>query len=652
MASIERMTLVNIAGLTKDLDMTLVKLSECGCFHIESASGLADKKRGFSADKEVNPYVLPLKTLQEISARYGVEYDYTDYSSVNSRSLESVNNYLKNTLDKLEKLAERKKDLHESLSIHEQALFQIEHLSGMSVDFQRLFHCEHIKVRFGRIPIDSYAKLPYYNEKIFYFTYFSKEKEFYWGVYFVPVNFSAEVDEIFDSLYFERMRIPDFVEGKGVDAIDAMNKAINEDKTEIEECEKSIADIITAERDNLNKLYSRIQTQHDQFVLRSNAAIVNSKFYIVGFIPSSFDDEFQKLFEDVTSVSIVMQPAEENGKLKPPIKLNNNKFSEPFGMFVEMYGLPSYNGFNPTNFVAITYTILFGMMFGDMGHGLCVALVGLILWKKKQMALGRILERVGCSSMFFGFLFGSVFGFENLKIFSDIFNAIGLGKVLPFHPANTANAMPIIIGAIAIGIVIMIISIMINIITGIRAKEYEEALFANNGIAGLIFFVGVLILLLSTILKWGIVNWVYIALLVILPVLVMFMREPLSHWIKHKPFKVDKVGEFIATNFFELFEFLLGYASNALSFVRIGGFVLSHAIMMSVVMLLAGVEKGNPNIFIIIFGNLFVMGLEGFVVAIQVLRLEFYEIFSRFYKGNGKPFTPVKIKALPNGKKT
>jgi V/A-type H+-transporting ATPase subunit I len=125
----------------------------------------------------------------------------------------------------------------------------------------------------------------------------------------------------------------------------------------------------------------------------------------------------------------------------------------------------------------------------------------------------------------------------------------------------------------------------------------------------------------------------------------MFMRDPLSSWIKRQPYKFGSAGEFIATNFFELFEFLLGYASNALSFVRIGGFVLSHAIMMSVVMLLAGVEKGNPNIFIIIFGNLFVMGLEGFVVAIQVLRLEFYEIFSRFYKGNGKPFTPVKISA-------
>jgi V/A-type H+-transporting ATPase subunit I len=305
----------------------------------------------------------------------------------------------------------------------------------------------------------------------------------------VPVNFSAEVDEIFDSLYFERMRIPDFVEGKGVDALDAMTKAISDDKNEIAECETGINDILKSEKSTLDKIYSRIITQHDQFVLRSKAAIVNTKFYIVGFIPAKFQDEFVKLFEPITSVSIVMQPADENGKLKPPIKLNNNAFSEPFGMFVEMYGLPSYNGFNPTNLVAITYTLLFGMMFGDLGQGLCVALLGLFLWRKKKVALGRIMERIGCSSMVFGALYGSVFGFEHLL--DGFYKMLGI-SFLPFRTAENANAMPVIVAAIAIGVVIMFISILINIITGLKAKEYEEALFANNGIAGLIFFAGLL----------------------------------------------------------------------------------------------------------------------------------------------------------------
>ena len=92
--------------------------------------------------------------------------------------------------------------------------------------------------------------------------------------------------------------------------------------------------------------------------------------------------------------------------------------------------------------------------------------------------------------------------------------------------------------------------------------------------------------------------------------------------------------------FFELFETLLSYFSNTLSFVRIGAFAVSHAAMMEVVLMLAGAEEGSPNWVVIVLGNLFVCLMEGLVVGIQVLRLEYYEMFSRFYKGSGRAFDP------------
>ena len=99
-------------------------------------------------------------------------------------------------------------------------------------------------------------------------------------------------------------------------------------------------------------------------------------------------------------------------------------------------------------------------------------------------------------------------------------------------------------------------------------------------------------------------------------------------------------GMFVVQTFFELFELLLGYFSNSLSFVRVGAFAVSHAAMMEVVLMLAGAEHhgsmGNP--IVIVIGNIFVCGLEGLIVGIQVLRLEYYEMFSRFYKGNGREF--------------
>ena len=99
---------------------------------------------------------------------------------------------------------------------------------------------------------------------------------------------------------------------------------------------------------------------------------------------------------------------------------------------------------------------------------------------------------------------------------------------------------------------------------------------------------------------------------------------------------------FIVQGFFEMFEVLLSYFSNTLSFVRIGAFAVSHAAMMEVVLMLAGAESGNLNWIVVVLGNLFVCGMEGLIVGIQVLRLEYYEMFSRFYKGTGRKFEPFR----------
>ena len=104
-------------------------------------------------------------------------------------------------------------------------------------------------------------------------------------------------------------------------------------------------------------------------------------------------------------------------------------------------------------------------------------------------------------------------------------------------------------------------------------------------------------------------------------------------------------GMFLVTAFFELFDVLLSYFSNTLSFVRIGAFAVSHAAMMEVVLMLAGAESGNINWIVIVLGNVFVCAMEGLIVGIQVLRLEYYEMFSRFYKGSGRKFEPFRSDA-------
>ena len=121
------------------------------------------------------------------------------------------------------------------------------------------------------------------------------------------------------------------------------------------------------------------------------------------------------------------------------------------------------------------------------------------------------------------------------------------------------------------------------------------------------------------------------------------MGNTLAKLVEHKADVMPKEkGMFVVQTIFELFEVLLSYFSNTISFVRVGAFAVSHAAMMEVVLMLAGAEAGSPNWIVVILGNLFVCGMEGLIVGIQVLRLEYYEMFSRFYKGTGREFIPFR----------
>ena len=136
----------------------------------------------------------------------------------------------------------------------------------------------------------------------------------------------------------------------------------------------------------------------------------------------------------------------------------------------------------------------------------------------------------------------------------------------------------------------------------------------------------------------------YIVLVIALPLLVIFFREVLGGLVEKRPdWKPESWGGFIMQNFFEVFEFLLSYASNTISFLRVGAFVLVHVGMMTVVFTLADMTTGVFYVLVVAIGNVVIMAMEGLLVGIQALRLEFYEMFSRFFDGAGRPFKPIRL---------
>ena len=285
----------------------------------------------------------------------------------------------------------------------------------------------------------------------------------------------------------------------------------------------------------------------------------------------------------------------------------------------------------------MTYSIIFGAMFGDVGQGLCLFIGGMLLYKFKKMNLAAIVGSCGIFSTIFGFCFGSVFGFE------DVIEPLWLRPTeamttLPF----IGNLNTVFVVAVALGMGLVILMMVFHIINSLRAKQLGEALFDTNGVAGLVFYGAVAAVVVLYMTGNALPAGIVLVVMFVVPLLVIACKEPLTNKLNKKKELIEGgKGMFVVQAFFEMFEVLLSYFSNTLSFVRIGAFAVSHAAMVQVVLMLAGAENGGtPNIIVIIVGNLVVCGMEGLIVGIQGLRLQYYEFFSRFYKGDGREFKP------------
>lgn len=637
------MSLVNIAGLMDELDATLKRCCESGCFHIEPAGNSPDSAMKPLSEK--NEYDRPLKELAQLSAQLGITLKETDFTDCDLSAPQDFNSLFEKYNTPFSELNTKRLELTQRISELGGAVRQIDHLKGMHSDFQQLFSMKYVSVRIGKLPVDNLPKLDYYNEN-FFFVPFETGKSFCWGMYFVPERDKQRVDDIFHSMYFERIRIPSYVSGDADEALEKLKQTIDADTVENAKINEQINELAAKAEPELQKAFSKLRFIHDAFDLRRNAAALNDKFYLKGFIPEKEKDRFGKLFEDMRSVSVVYLPPDADASCEPPTVLKNNFLTRPFTMLVEMYGLPEYKGYNPTAFVAITYTLLFGIMFGDLGQGLLIVLGGLALKKKLGAKISGLVTRLGISSMIFGTLYGSFFGYEELL--DPVFENIGL-DFLPLKVFKQTNF--ILITAVAIGVALIVISMILNIYIGFKNKDYEKAIFGCNGIAGLVFYSSVAAGLVGTLMfDVKVMSTPFVIFLIVIPLVCIFCRTPFSIAVKYKQWRLSEdeekmtVGNFIVENFFEMFEFLLSYVSNTMSFLRVGGFVLSHAGMMLVVMTLMEMCSAAAQPFVLVLGNLFVMVMEGMIVAIQIIRLEFYEIFSRFYEGGGKPFEPVGVK--------
>ena len=419
--AIAKMNLINITSHIEYLDVALEKFIDLNCFHPVESSLIVGKVRGLTTFNAETPCNISLSEIIEIEREFNFKIKDIEVKEID-HSVEKVCGIVTSIHINLKKLVEKKRKIQEKILKYEEALVQIYNIESLDISLDDIFLCEYISVRVGKIPTDSIEKLKFYRSRPFVFKSFSEDAHYSWCMYFTVNRFKREVDNIFSALFFTRIRIPDFVHGTPLDAEIVLQNEIDKAKKESEDLQIEIDKFLIDSSDNLS--YSKGSLK---FISKLNEAKkyvvgLGDKFVITGFVDEDDADKLINTYEDTEEIDVEVFPSDYDKRLTPPTKLKNGWFSRPFSMFVEMYGLPSIEDIDPTPFFAITYCLLFGIMFGDVGQGLLLALLGFLLVKYKGLKIGEIGIRVGISAAFFGLLYGSIFGNEEIlnPLYTDV----------------------------------------------------------------------------------------------------------------------------------------------------------------------------------------------------------------------------------------
>ena len=369
---------------------------------------------------------------------------------------------------------------------------------------------------------------------------------------------------------------------------------------------------------------------------------------LTGWIPSRVTPAWEQRLREITGnrCAIATAVPEKADAEQIPVLLQHPRWLRPFEMLVSAYALPGYRELEPTLIVALSYLLMFGMMFGDVGDGFILAAGGGAAWwlgrKKMWRDAGVLLLFGGLASMTFGVIYGSYFGIPALK------------KYALWHDPLEGDAMGFLTISIEIGIVMMSLGLILNVLNRFRRGDGIGGCLDKFGLAGMLFFWGMLVLLANyaAFQSRGLVKAAFLVFFAV-PLLCWALKEPVQYfWRRHAhlpPEPGHGPAVVLIESLVEVFEGTLTYFSNTISFVRLAAYSMSHAALLAATFMVAAQLQpvshvgGLLAVVTIIVGNLFALALEGIICAVQALRLEYYEFFGKFFFGGGQPFKPFRL---------
>ena len=623
--AVEKMKLLSITGKDTDLEKFLAKNIINLDIQIEDAKKVYKKGwklEYFSYDYTVKEYI---KKCEKILDELQIEKDddYWNYNIINSVSeikekIDNINNQYTEYINKIVDLEKENELMQKNYDI-------IKNLVSVDSKIENLYNLKYMKFRYGTVPTKNLEEI---NRKIdntdaIYFE-LKREEEYTWILYLTTEEFLGKVDSFFNVQDFERIWLPKEASGTPEEFINQIEKNIKENLTKIDKEKEELRNLRIDAKEILIGAYKQLLLYENVNILKKYIVHdQNGTFYIVLWVSKDNVENIKSILSNYKNVDYDIFDDDED--IQAPTKLKNIKIFRPFETLIKMYGVPNSKEIDPTGLVAITAFIMFGFMFGDVGHGLVIFILGLILAKRKA-SLGPVLAIGGISSIIFGVLYGSVFGKEDI--------------IKPILISPMDNIQTMLISGIAVGSIFILIAMIFNIINGIKNKDLQKCLFDKYGISGFLLYGLILADVAVYFLKGQMLIPINVIVIVsIILILLILFGDTISSKLEKKK---EQAKTPMVEKIFEIIEMTLSFASNTISFLRLAAFAINHVGLCMAVYLLADMSSGVGNIAIAIIGNIVVIALEGLIVGIQVLRLEYYELFSRFYEGNGREFKSIK----------
>jgi len=647
----QEMTSLELIIPEKDLLAVTNVLTGQGVFHQVDASHLGSRAKSESIDswkERASTYatlerqvLLAMQALEVEEGNPPKNENPTVVAIEDIRPLmEEIEQAVKNATSQLVSSQKRLEQLQENIN-------ELEPVADFDLDLGMLRDPRYIHSILGTMPVSNLERLQTSLTRTPSVLLTLREDRKNAVVWLTGASGNADIlDRAARSAYLNPFDFKGTHEGTPSEIIKSLNAEIVNTRQQIEKQKDEIAQLRTTYAGQLQSLLWNVRTSRMLADAMAHYGKLKYTYLIVGWIPSSKLASLSEQLKRASKNIIIETTPSKRGSSgqNVPVSLKNPGILSPFQMLTTTYARPRYEEIDPTVLITITFPLLFGAMFGDVGHGLVLAILGWVIASKRVPALrgmaslGTIVMICGLTAIVFGFLYGSIFGFEEILPESPFFS-----KLIWMQPIH--HITDILLVAIGAGVVILSIGFLLNIYNAWVARDWARLLFDPNGLAGLVLYWSLLGLAGSIAVPgFPVPTPVFVVLVILGGVAVMF-SEFFKHLVeRHRPLIEGGIGMFLFQSVVELFEKLISLFSNSMSYVRVGAFAVAHAGLSGAFFVLAELVDGNRGLgywIVLIIGNIFIVGFEGLIVGIQTMRLHYYEFFSKFFTGGGAPYEPL-----------